>query len=140
MAAARCFTAPGDPEEAKASLARACPGAVVLAVRRKVVHNESFAEMLAAQTLEAASSGSLLANKPAIDLLLRLAGTTQIAEAISGAGARKGEPFVVVVAAAEAALEGASPGQGWTRLPRRALTRPEMARVEAAALLAVRKG
>ena len=40
--------------------------------------NEFFVEVLAAQTLRAEESGTLLANSPEMDFLLRLAGTTQI--------------------------------------------------------------
>ena len=43
-------------------------------------------EMIGQQTMRASSSGALLASRPEVDLLLRLAGTTQISEAIERSG------------------------------------------------------
>ena len=95
--------------------------------------NELFLELLAAQTLQAETSGGLLANKPEIDFLLRLAGTTQIARAIKVAGAKPGERYILVVAGRKAvrlppAIEGAE-------LERRKLTHSELGKIEKAALL-----
>ncbi|MDE1852810.1 MAG: hypothetical protein KGI38_03565 [Thaumarchaeota archaeon] len=117
----------------KQELASANPGALVLAARAGSVRNEFLVEMLAAQTFQAMSSGSLLANKPEIDLLLRLAGTTQISRAIEDHGTRPGERSLLVVAGRKT-VEG--PKQlAELELPRRRMTRPELMKVERAALL-----
>jgi len=55
-------------------------------------------EMVAAQTLRAKKSGAMLAKRPELDLLLRLAGTSQIGEALVERG-YKGEGKKVLVAA-----------------------------------------
>ncbi len=120
-------------EDMKDSLAAANPSAVVQAARGDAAENEWFVELLAAQTLQAESSGSLLAKKPEIDFLLRLAGTTQISRAIKRQGARAGEPFLLV-AAGRAPIRGTAGLKG-TELPRQAPTAGELARVEKAALL-----
>jgi hypothetical protein len=126
-----------DPDEVKRDLARANPGAVVQTVRAGSVQNGFLAEMVAAQTLRAEASGGLLAKKPEIDLLLRLAGTTQISRAIVQEGAKKGEPFLAIVAGHSALNR--PPGFGGVELPRRALSRRELAKVEGAALLGAEK-
>ncbi len=126
-----------DPDEAKAALARGNPGSVTQAVRAGSAENEALVEMIAAQTLQAKSSGGLLAKKPEIDLLLRLAGTTQISKAIREQGAKKGEAFLAIVAGE--ALVGPPPGFGGDELPRRPLSPSELARVEEAALLGAEK-
>ena len=98
-----------------------------------MAENERFVELLAAQTLEAKSSGGLLANKPEIDFLLRLAGTTQISRAIKSAGAMQGERFILIVAARCAVRRPR--GIDGVELQRRELTDSELARIEIAALL-----
>jgi len=121
------------PAEMRRKLSAMNPGFMVQAVRATRGMNEFFLEMLAAQTLQAESSGSLLANKPEIDFLLRLAGTTQISVAIKEAGAKEGEPFVAVVAGrSEVNVEAQTRGR---ELPWRKLSRAELDRVERAALL-----
>ena len=59
--------------------------------------------MIAEQTLRARRTGAMLADKPEVDLLLRLAGTNQISAAIEKAGYRSGGAMVLVAA-------GPSPG------------------------------
>jgi len=120
-------------ENSKQRLSAANPGAIVQAAKEGVAGNEALVEMLAAQTLQAEASGSLLANRPEIDLLLRLAGTTQISRAIREAGAKHGEGFVIVVAGRDdirvpTGFEG-------IELARRELSASELGRVEKAALL-----
>ena len=132
---ARAFLCTGgvSPEESKRLIAVGNPGSMVLAAKAGLAENESFVELLAAQTLQAESSGSLLANRPEIDFLLRLAGTTQISKAIENAGAKPGEPFILVVAG-RTVVRGAS-GLDGTELPRRELKDDELGRIERAALL-----
>ena len=132
---ARAFVCDGksDPGQMKQLLASANPGALVLAAKAGSVRNAFFVEMLAAQTFRAESSGSLLANKPEIDLLLRLAGTTQISRAIKEHGTHPGARSLLVVADSKAVK---SPKQlSGLELPRRQMTRPELMKVERAALL-----
>ncbi len=127
-----------EPEELKVRLAAENPGKLVQAARVAGEENEWFFEMLAAQTLGAGSSKSLLAKKPEIDFLLRLTGTTQIARAIERVGARSGEPFILVVA-------GDTPVRGIRalrrlELGRRELSKTELALIEKAALLSAERG
>ena len=131
---ARAYLCEGmDPGEAKGALVRANPKAVVQTLRVGSVKNEFLAEMLAAQTLQAMESGGLLAKKPEIDLLLRFAGTTQISRAIESEGATRGEKFLaIVVGHATPSLPSGFKGVG---LPRKRLSRSELARIEGAALL-----
>ena len=84
-----------NPEALKRKLSLANPGALVQTAKGRSAANEFFVEMLAAQTLRAEDSGSLLAKKPEIDLLLRLAGTNQISTAIKEKGAKNGEAFLL---------------------------------------------
>jgi len=109
----------------------------VQTVRSTSARNVRFIEMIAAQTLQAESSGSLLAKKREIDFVLRMAGTTQISRAIKNQGVQAGNPFIVVIA-------GRSPVKGvrhfkGTELPKKELTVTELNRVEKAALLDARR-
>ena len=132
---ARAFLCPRETpsDESKRRLANLNPGSLVQTAAKGTAGNELFLELLAAQTLQAQHSGSLLANKLEIDFLLRLAATTQIAKAIKEAGARPGEPYVLVVAGRKAVRVPSV--LGGTELKRRALTTSELGRVERAALL-----
>lgn len=89
--------------------------------------------MIAAQTLQAESSGSLLAKKREIDFVLRMDGTTQISRAIKNQGVQAGAPFIVVIASRSPA-KGVRHFKG-TELPKKELTVAELNRVEKAALL-----
>src|SRR5689334_14188498 len=64
------------------------PDLVVQLVSMKRIPNARAIRMVAAQTMRALETGALLASKPEVDLLLRLAGTTQIAEAVDRIGYR----------------------------------------------------
>ena len=110
---------------------------MVQAIRTGLVANGFFVELLAAQTLQAESSGGLLAKKPEIDFLLRLAGTTQISRAIKETGAKPGDKFVLVVAGRNNVR--AAPGIDWKELPRVELTDSELEKIEEAALLNAEK-
>lgn len=125
------------PQELRKRLAQANRGAVVQAAADDAADNELFVEMLAAQTLRAEASGSMLARKPEMDLLLRLAGTTQISRAVREKGAAEGRPYLLVVAGRRRP-KGVR-GLASVELPRRKLTRAELERVEKAALLNVEK-
>lgn len=125
-----------DPEEVKRRAAEG--GVMVQTAAGSSADNEFFVEMLAAQTIRAEETGSLLARRPEVDFLLRLAGTTQISKAIREIGGAAGRPFLLVVAGRKRVkqvecLRG-------LELPRRSLSRAELGRVEAAALLSAERG
>jgi tRNA threonylcarbamoyladenosine modification (KEOPS) complex Cgi121 subunit len=134
---ARVFLCGADqsPEELKGKLA-ARPGKwVVQTAAEGSAANESLVEMIAAQTLRAEASGTLLAKSPEMDLLLRLAGTSQISKAIRERGSAKGRPFLLIVAG------GTRPrvADGLAELPRRDLSKAELEQVERAALLSAQR-
>jgi tRNA threonylcarbamoyladenosine modification (KEOPS) complex Cgi121 subunit len=104
----------------------------------KAATNGFFVRMLASQTLRAGSSGSLLAKKPEIDFLLRLAGTSQISEAIARVGSKPGEPFVLVLASLRPLKKGVHPAGGLI-LPSIPLSESELRRVEQGALLSAHR-
>ncbi|MGD0637341.1 MAG: KEOPS complex subunit Cgi121 [Nitrososphaerales archaeon] len=80
---------------------------VIQLVRLRKVPESQAVQMIGQQTLRAAETGALLAAKPEVDLLLRLAGTTQISVAIKESGYRaKGELLLVA----------AGPARGLSRL------------------------
>lgn len=137
--AVRCYIV-GEWVDSKAlsqELRKTFPSLLVQTVDPRTATNEMLVDMLAAQTLEAGRSGSPLAKKPEVDLLMRLGGTTQIARAIEDVGAKRGSGFILIVAGAETNLArlGSEHAKDWVRLPRRSLNREELQRIERAALL-----
>jgi tRNA threonylcarbamoyladenosine modification (KEOPS) complex Cgi121 subunit len=137
---ARAFLCPrgASPGALKRRLSDANPDSIVQTTKGGLVENEVFVELLAAQTLQAESSKGLLANKPEMDLLLRLAGTTQISRAIRDAGAKSGDQFVLVVAGKKTIKRPS--GIDVIELPRLELTASELGRIEKAALLNAERG
>lgn len=132
----------GPEVDAASFRARGKEGVVVQTVSDSVPKNEHLYELLAAQTLTAAKSRELLGRKPEVDLLLRVAGTTQISEALARVGVRPGSPFVLVVCGTRALpkkLLDRCEKEG-ERLPRRTLTARDLSMVEDAALLSAEKG
>ncbi len=129
-----------NPESLKRKISSGHPRALVQSAKRDAATNAFFLEMIAAQTLRAGATGILLAKKPEIDFLLRLAGTTQISKAIVDVGARKGRPFLLIVAGPGHGL-GSLDGSAFEgrELPKRKLSRKELSMVERAALLNVLK-
>jgi tRNA threonylcarbamoyladenosine modification (KEOPS) complex Cgi121 subunit len=111
--------------------------AQVFASRR--TPNPAALKMVAAQTLAAASSGATLAKKPELDLLLRLAGTRQIGEAIERCGYKSGKGRLFLVAASDdgAAISrvNALDPTKFVRVDDRALSKSDLEFVERAALL-----
>ena len=126
-----------DHARTRDALASANPGALVQAVKPTTAKNGKFIEMIAAQTLLADASGSLLAKRLEIDFILRLAGTTQISEAIRDQGVKPGAPFMVVVAS-RAPIKGTR-SLAKSELPVRELSFAELGRVEKAALLSAKR-
>ena len=132
----RC-PATADHEKVKADLRRSCPDALIQSTRVEAVSNPRFAELVAAQTFASLESGQLLANKPEMDLLLRLARTAQISQAIQRVGARRGEPFLAIVVSRGKRIAIAEPpGEPLTS---KDLSEEELDRVEEAALLSALK-
>ena len=125
-----------DPDSVRKIVEARLPGSIVQAVRADAATNGFFVEMIAAQTLRANGTQNLLAKKPEVDLLLRLAGTTQISKAIEQMGAKKGKPFLLVIAGPGRGLAGLSVKElGGSELERRELSSDELDRIEQAALL-----
>lgn len=125
-------------EGVKEKLASANPGSLVQVARAGSVSNELLVEMLAAQTFRAESAGDMLAKKPEMDLLLRLAGTTQISKAIKSQGAVAGEKFLAINADRKELSTPADFNEA--ELPRMGLTEADLFRIERAALLNAQKG
>jgi tRNA threonylcarbamoyladenosine modification (KEOPS) complex Cgi121 subunit len=124
------------PDDAKSRLVKLNPTSLVQSLRSNTDGNPAYLQLLAAQSLHAKSTRSLLAKKPEIDLLLRAAGTTQISRAIREKGAKSGEPFIVVVAGPRRV--NAAPGL--EEIPEQKLSEGELGKVEKAALLSAFRG
>jgi tRNA threonylcarbamoyladenosine modification (KEOPS) complex Cgi121 subunit len=133
---ARAFVLPQsvDPEAAKEQGRKTIPRGFVQTTRASAASNAFFIEMIAAQTLTAKSVGALLAKKPEIDFLLRLAGTTQIARAIKEVGTREKERSLLVMAQ----VDGVPHAPKWRaskELKKGRLTKSELWKIERSALL-----
>lgn len=72
-------------------------GAYVQAFNPEAVGGIKHLELTLKQTWELMRSGQLVAKKPEVDLLQRVAGTTQIERAVKIAGARPAEGSLLVV-------------------------------------------
>jgi len=143
-----CWEADVPPEEVEGLLAvmrKASPKVIVQVVSASRAPNPRAVEMIAAQTLIAVRSGSTLAERPELDLLLRLAGTRQIGEAFKRLGYKsKGERFFLVAASEGKGAALARMSRRLTRdrrfreVARKKLAKSDLEQVERAALLAVR--
>jgi tRNA threonylcarbamoyladenosine modification (KEOPS) complex Cgi121 subunit len=71
---------------------------------KKKLPSVEAVEMIVAQTIRARDTGALLASKPEVDILLRLAGTNQISEALQRIGYRSGDKRMLVVVGDEKEL------------------------------------
>ena len=138
FAKAYLFDGRMSAKEVKEKLGAANPGSLIQFTSVGGVDNELLVEMLAAQTFRAQSGGDLLAKRPEVDLLLRLAGTTQISKAIRSHGATTGKRYLAIVAS-RAKLSTPSGFRG-AELPRKRLTERDLLRIEKAALLNAQKG
>jgi tRNA threonylcarbamoyladenosine modification (KEOPS) complex Cgi121 subunit len=96
--AARAELAEGEAQGELLRLRSAHPRLTIQLVVMERLPGAGALLMIAAQTLRAKETGSLLADKPEVDLLLRLAGTSQITEALQkhGYGARGAKMLVAV--------------------------------------------
>jgi tRNA threonylcarbamoyladenosine modification (KEOPS) complex Cgi121 subunit len=136
---------PDDVEGLLSNLRKESPKAIIQVFSASRAPNVLAVEMIAAQTLSAAKSGSTLAEKPELDLLLRLAGTRQIGEAFQRVGYKSNGKRLYMVAAAEgagAALKRvrtrASRDRRFAPVARKAPGKGDLEFVERAALLAAR--
>jgi tRNA threonylcarbamoyladenosine modification (KEOPS) complex Cgi121 subunit len=136
---------PEEVEELLATIRKRTPGVIIQVVGATRAPNPGAVEMIAAQTLTAAISGATLAERPELDLLLRLAGTRQIGEAFQRVGYRSKDKRFFMVAASEgsgAALvrmgERLAVDKRFKEVAKRKLRKADLDQVERAALLAVR--
>jgi len=118
---------------------------VIQLVSMKRRPNVRAVEMIAAQTLRAKEKKAMIATKPEVDILLRLAGTTQISEAIERAGYRaEGTKFLIAaggekwVRRLESCLAQGARRRRYTILKGDELDARAAATVERAALLGTR--
>lgn len=121
------------------------PGVLVQVFGAGVQPNPAAIELMAAQTLSAQKVGANLAERPELDLLLRIAGTRQIGEALRRAGYKAGAKRLFMVAAAEGEdprlarmAEVLRKDARVSELKRRPPSEEDLRGVERAALLAAR--
>jgi tRNA threonylcarbamoyladenosine modification (KEOPS) complex Cgi121 subunit len=143
-----CWEIGVRPEEVEGLLAKMRiqnPDVTIQVFGASRAPNPMAVEMIAAQTLTAAKSGSTLAERPELDLLLRLAGTRQIGEAFRRAGYKSRGNRLFMVAASEG--DGATltrlrrrlaKERTFAEVPRAKLTKGDLDQVERAALLAAK--
>lgn len=126
---------PPAAEKLRLDLTSRYPGWLVQTLSAGSASNGALIEMIAAQTVYSMAAGALIAKRPEVDMLMRFAGTDQIAEALAKVGATGGDPYVLVVA--HAGLEGPAwvPPDCARELPKRRLNSREISRIEVAALL-----
>ena len=136
---------PIDIDEFLDAARKRYPGLTVQVFAAGREPNLEALEMIATQTLEAARSGSTLAEKPELDLLLRLAGTRQIGEAFGRAGYSSGKKRLFLVAAGKRNSNELRRIEMWTekdkrfvKVKRTKMRRTDLGLVERAALLAAR--
>jgi len=134
-----------EVEEMLAKVRKQSPRAIIQVFSADRAPNTGALEMIAAQTLTAASVGATLAERPELDLLLRLAGTRQIGEAFKRVGYKSSGRKLFLVAASEgsgAALLRVSKALAkdgrFSEVPMKRPAKSDLERVERAALLAVR--
>jgi tRNA threonylcarbamoyladenosine modification (KEOPS) complex Cgi121 subunit len=97
-----------DPESADeelAALRKSNPGLVIQLVGLASRPNTRAIEMIAAQTLRAKETGALIATKPEVDLLLRIAGTAQISVAFEKVGYKTRDRRFLVAAGPDAVVK-----------------------------------
>ncbi len=135
-----------SPEAELARLRKENPQLIIQLARFPQTPNVRAIEMIAAQTLRARETDALIAERPEVDLLLRLAGTSQISEAIGSAGYKAGGKLYMVAAGSEADisrlrrdLSASGKGAEYAILSTEDLDDNGRQMVEAAALLGTRK-
>lgn len=136
---------PDEVEDLLAKVRKRAPGVVIQIIGATRAPNPSAVEMIAAQTLTAAKSGATLAERPELDLLLRLAGTRQIGEAFLRVGYKSiGKRFFMVAASEGSGAALARLSKPFARdkrfkeVAKKELAKSDLDQVERAALLAAR--
>ena len=136
---------PEEVEDLLTKVRKQTPGVIVQVVGAERAPNPSAVEMIAAQTLTAAKSGATLAERPELDLLLRLAGTRQIGEAFQRVGYKSNDKRFFMVAASEGSgaplarmSKRLSADKRFKEVARKKLAKSDLEQVERAALLAAR--
>jgi tRNA threonylcarbamoyladenosine modification (KEOPS) complex Cgi121 subunit len=86
-----------DPTRDLKAFREAAGGAYVQTLDAAAVGGRRHLILTLKQTIESARTSQLLAEKPEVDFLLRVAGTRQIAEAVREAGARPRSDSVMVL-------------------------------------------
>jgi tRNA threonylcarbamoyladenosine modification (KEOPS) complex Cgi121 subunit len=139
---ARVEVAPSSAGGLLSELRQKHPRLIVQLLAPRAVPSTRAAAMICEQTLRAARTGALVADKPEVDLLLRLAGTSQISVAIERAGYTSGRAIVLVAAGSPrgvATLRRELSGDSrFAILPDAEMDEKGFAAVEAAALLGAR--
>jgi len=145
---AACWEVGVPQEEVEGLLAKIrkqSPGIIVQVIGAARAPNPNAVEMIAAQTLMAAKSGWTLAERPELDLLLRLAGTRQIGEAFQRVGYKSNGKRFFMVAASDgnrAPLtrlgKRLAADKRFTEVAKTRLAEGDLEQVERAALLAAR--
>jgi tRNA threonylcarbamoyladenosine modification (KEOPS) complex Cgi121 subunit len=143
-----CWEVSIPPEEVEDLLAKVrnrTPGVIIQVVGATRAPNPSAVEMIAAQTLTAAKSGATLAERPELDLLLRLAGTRQIGEAFQRVGYKSNDKRFFMVAASGGSgaplmrmSQRLAADKRFKEVARKKLAKSDLEQVERAALLAAR--
>jgi tRNA threonylcarbamoyladenosine modification (KEOPS) complex Cgi121 subunit len=136
---------PASADKELRNLREENPGLVIQLLAMKKRPNTRAVEMVAAQTLRARETGAMIAAKPEVDLLLRLAGTAQISQAIEKSGYKaEGRRFLVAagldegIDRLEKSLSGGARADRYSLLPEDELDADGAAMVERAALLGTR--
>ncbi len=123
---------------------RRFPKLTVQLVTFGTVPNGRMLELIGNQTITALAQESLIASKPEVDLLLRVAGTSQIEAALRTIGyGRKGKKVLLAIgdgrALAQLRRHCNLHAPGATPLGKSPLSRRDLEKVEEAALLGARR-
>jgi tRNA threonylcarbamoyladenosine modification (KEOPS) complex Cgi121 subunit len=136
---------PEGVEDLLAKVRKRTPKVIIQIVGATRAPNPSAVEMIAAQTLTAAKSGATLAERPELDLLLRLAETRQIGEAFQRVGYRSNDKRFFMVAASEGSVaplvrlrNRLAMDKRFREVAKKKLAKSDLEQVERAALLAAR--
>jgi len=134
---------PREVESLLAELRKENPTIIIQVFGAGDAPNPAAVGMVAAQTLTAVESGATLAERPELDLLLRLAGTRQIGEAFARAGYMSDGKRLFLAAAAKGKGEAMrrlakrlSTDRRLVEVPTKKLGKADFQMVERAALLA----
>src|SRR5713101_3530039 len=143
----RCWEIRVGPQEVESLLAELrneTPAIIIQVFGAAIAPNPVAVGMVAAQTLTAVRSGATLAERPELDLLLRLAGTRQIGDAFKRVGYKSHAKRLFMVAASEGEGDAMrrlakrlSADRRFVEVPAKKLAKVDFQMVERAALLAV---